>query len=315
MTVARRRFLRGLAGALATPLVAGDAFAAPFDRERSSTARERILFVVIDRPEDAQIEDHRPNIRGLESIVGDVDRRLHVAPITIGDVAHLDARALDATFEPLAIVGAGSFTEWFRYATDAAWQRNLDHWMEIVRETTIPMLAICGSHQLVALAFNGFGAVAHMNDGGAPVPISAELAASPPRPMWPARRVGEEGTYPLTATPSAEGDPLVRAMGRAPAAASHHKDMVVDVTGFSLLYRSDDGRSPATRAGDQARNRCIVQALRRDDPRRVLYTTQFHPEMSSFDESTGSDDGAGAAFIGAFLEVARRWWRREGVLD
>jgi GMP synthase-like glutamine amidotransferase len=275
---------------------------------RAVAGREHVLFVVIDRPEDAQMGDHWPNIRGLESIVAGVDRRLRVAPITIGELAHLDARALDSTFAPLAIVGAGSFTAWYRYGTDAAWRRDLDHWMEIVRETTIPMLAICGSHQLVALAFNGFGAVAHMNDGGAPVPISAELAASPPRPMWPARRVGEEGTYPLTAAPSADGDPLVRAMGRAPAAASHHKDMVVDTTGFSLLYRSDDARSPATNARDQARSRCVVQALRRDDPRRVLYTTQFHPEMSSFDESTASDDGAGAAFIGAFLEVAKRWW-------
>ena len=308
MRVARRRFLGGVAGVLASPAVARGALASPFDAVDRVRSRERVLFVVIDRPEDAQLEDHRPNIRGLEAIVAACDRRLRVTALTIGEISHLDASSLDATFEPLAIIGAGSFTEWYRYGTDAAWRRDLDHWMEIVRETTAPMLAICGSHQLVALAFNGFDAVAHMNDAGAPVPISAELAAAPPRPMWPARRVGEEGTYPLSAAPDADADPVVRAVGRAPAVASHHKDMVVDTTGFSLLYCADDARAPATSARDQARSRCVVQALRRDDPRRVLYTTQFHPEMSSFDESTASDDGAGAAFIRAFLGVAKRWW-------
>jgi hypothetical protein len=91
-------------------------------------------------------------------------------------------------------------------------------------------------------------------------------------------------------------------------AASHHKDMVVDTSGFTILYRGDESRSPETNCGDQVKNRCTVQAMRRDDPARLLYTSQFHPEMNAFDESTRGDDGFGSAFVTAFLDLAKKWW-------
>jgi len=266
------------------------------------------LYVVIDRPADAQMPEHAPNIRGLARAVAEFDPRVGVTCVTIADIAQMSAAAIDATYAPLAIVGAGSFTEWYQYGIDADWKQKLDHWMQIIRETTIPMLAICGSHQLVAAAFNGFGAVAHMSDRGEPVPISAELAATRPRGMWPWPRVGEEGTYPIVATSDGMSDPLVRAMPSAPMAAAHHKDMVVDTTGFTLLYEGDASRAPATEASDQTRVRCRVQALRRDDPRRLLYTSQFHPEMNAFDESTAGDRGFGATWVATFLALARKWW-------
>jgi GMP synthase-like glutamine amidotransferase len=231
-----------------------------------------------------------------------------VTSLTIAELAGMDADALDATYHPLAIIGAGSFTEWHQYGVDADWKHKLDHWMEIIRTTQLPLLAICGSHQLVAAAFNGFGAVAHMTNDGDPVRISAELAASSPRGMWPNPRVGEEGTYPVVATIAGAADPLVREMPHAPMAAAHHKDMVVDTTGFTLLYRGDASRPPATSAGDQVRTRCHVQAMKKDDPRRLLYASQFHPEMAAFDESTGGDGGFGAAWVSGFLSLARKWW-------
>jgi GMP synthase-like glutamine amidotransferase len=301
--LARRPFLQGVAGAVASPLLARAAFAAPGDE-----ARKRVLFVVIDRPADAQVDDHAPNIDGLSRAVAVLDPALRVTALTIDDLAGMSVAALDAAYKPLAIIGAGSFTEWYQYGVDGDWKYKLDHWMEIIRATTIPMLAVCGSHQLVALAFNGFGAVAHMNDRGEPVRIADELAASPPRAMWPSPRVGEEGTYPIVATAAGAADPLVRMVDATPMAATHHKDMVVETAGFTLLYRGDDGRRAASRGSDQARVRCAVQALRRDDPSRLLYTVQFHPEMAAFDESTENDRGFGAAWVTAFLKLARAWW-------
>jgi hypothetical protein len=177
-----------------------------------------------------------------------------------------------------------------------------------VRTTTVPMLAVCGSHQLVGIAFNGFGAVAHMAASGDPVRISEELALATPTGMWPEPRVGEEGTYPVVATPSGEQDPLVRSTVSAPMAAAHHKDMVVDTSGFTVLYEGDASRDALTMAGDQAPTRCRVQAMKRDDRARILYTTQFHPEMNRFDESSAGDSGFGASFIAAFLSQARAWW-------
>jgi hypothetical protein len=296
----RRQFLEGFAWALATSTCAlpgGDA-----------EGRDQVLYVIIDRPEDAQLQSHAPNIEGLRTAATAFDLTARVTPVTIADLAGIDMATLDATYRPLAIFGAGSFTEWFQYGVDARWRQDVDHWMSLIRETTIPMLAVCGSHELVALTFNGFGAVAHISDRGTPVRISEELAASPPRPMWPNPRVGEEGTYPIARTEDGADDAIAGAMPDAPMVASHHKDMVVDTTGFTVLYEGDGSRSPATQAVDQAAGRCRVQATRLDDPRRLLYTTQFHPEMTAFNESTAGDGGFGAAWLQAFFTNARRWW-------
>jgi GMP synthase-like glutamine amidotransferase len=332
VAVERRRFLAAAASAMATPILGAfgrNASAAPLDPspfrkpledatpsvvsapslpDPASEPRTQVLFVVIDRPQDAGPPDHAPNLRGLRAAVNVFDSALRVTAVTIGDLAELDAAGLDATYRPLAIVGAGSFTEWFQYGLDAEWKSRLDHWMSIIRTTTVPMLAICGSHQLVAMAFNGFGAVAHMTSSGPPVRILDELSVSTPRGMWPTPRVGEEGTYPIATTAAAASDPLVRAIETAPMASAHHKDMVVDTSGFVLLYQGDDSRPPATRASEQAQLRCRVQAMRRDDRSRLLYTSQFHPEMSAFDESTASDRGFGATWVGAFLTLSRTWW-------
>ena len=53
--------------------------------------------------------------------------------------------------------------------------------------------------------------------------------------------------------------------------------------------------------------------MKLDDPSRLLYSTQFHPEMAKFDESTDTDSGFGQSFLGAFLLRAREWWRDHDV--
>jgi GMP synthase-like glutamine amidotransferase len=317
--VARRRVLATVVGGLGSMALPRRARGAPFDDapalpvvapklQLGAAARTQILYVIIDRPEDANPSDHVPNLDGLSAAVEGFDPSVKVAAITLADLAGLDAATLDTTWRPLAIYGAGSFTEWHMYGRDFAWRQRLDHWMDLVRATTIPMLAVCGSHQLVGIAFNGFGAVAHMANQGDPVRISDELSLVMPCGMWPEPRVGEEGTYPIVATSAGEADPLVRATASAPMAASHHKDMVVDASGFTLLYEGDASRAAATTASDQASPRCRVQGMRRDDRSRLLYSVQFHPEMPRFRESSTGDGGFGASFIAAFLARAKAWW-------
>jgi hypothetical protein len=297
----RRTFLEGVAWALATATCA-----APADSE----PRTQVLYVVIDRPSDARAESHAPNLAGLRAAAAAFDPSTRVTPVTLADLADLDVDTLDATYEPLAIFGAGSFTEWVQYGLDARWRRDLDHWMSIIREMTIPMLAVCGSHELVGAAFNGFGAIAHMCNSGAPVPIADELAQAPPRLLGPRPCVGEAGTYPIVRTRDGAVDPITREALAAPMVASHHTDMVIDTTGFTVLYAGDGSRPPATqaRAPDRALLPCHVQATKRDDPQRLLYTTQFHPEISAFLESTADDGGFGTAYLHAFLAGARDWW-------
>jgi hypothetical protein len=181
--------------------------------------------------------------------------------------------------------------------------------MGILRTTTIPTLAVCGSHQLVAAAFHGFSAVAHMNDEGEPVRVSTELAATPPAPLWPSPRVGEEGTYPLRLSPGAQGDPLVKAVAGHPKRASlHHKDMVVSTGGFILLF--EESPAPPFSKGDhQAAKRCHVQGMKLEASHRLLYSVQFHPEIHRFAEATSNDEGFGRAFLAGFFDLAKTWWR------
>ena len=263
--------------------------------------RTRVLYVVLDRPEDATPASHAPNVDGVRAAASAFDASLVVEVVTIADLCGKD---VDATWSPFAIFGAGSFSEWFQYGVDARWRALLDEYMAFVRGTKIPMLAVCGSHQLVAAAFDGWGAVAHMNDDGPPVAIAEELAMQPPRGMFPSPRVGEEGTYPIVAASDTDADPFVVACGASAMTAVHHKDMVIDTEGYTLLYRGDASRDAASSAGDQAKQRCLVHALRRDDPTRLLVTTQFHPEMSRFDESTEDDAGFGARFLASFFAQA-----------
>jgi GMP synthase-like glutamine amidotransferase len=316
----RRRFLAALGAASTSSLLAGRerrARAAGFASTGLSAegARSILLYVIIDRPEDAEIGWHSSNVGGVQRAAKLLDPTLSVRTVTIAELLELDERGIDERHRPLAIIGAGSFTEWFQYGLDALWKRQLDHWMALIRTMSIPMLAFCGSHQLVGAAFNGWSAVAHMNDQGPPVRISEELALPTPRGLWTWPRVGEEGTFPLLATAAGAVDPIVRATAGAPMVSLHHKDMVVDATGFTLLYEPDAARPSMTRGGDQARSRCRVQGMRRDEPGRLLYSTQFHPEISAFDESTTSDAGYGALFIASFLAQARSWWAdRSGTL-
>lgn len=312
--------LATLAGAAASPLLARRARAdgtkmldvptPNAGKAKDPYARRHVLYVVIDRVEDGPMSYHQSNIYGLRGAVAGLDPTFEVVSLTITDLAGMDEALLEATYHPLAIFGAGSFTEWFMYAVDQSWKSRLDRYMTLLRTTKIPVIAVCGSHQLVAIAWNGWSAVAHMTDHGAPVRISDELTAPKPRGLWPWPRVGEEGTYPMRATQAGQLDPVVAAAGTGPNVATHHKDMVVDTTGFVVLYQPDEGRAPATSAGDQVKVRCPVQGMRLADPTRLLYSTQFHPEMRGFEESTADDGGFGTRWVQAFLREAQAYWAR-----
>jgi hypothetical protein len=165
------------------PTVDPDRDADPADaREVADLARRRtILYVTFDRPSDARLHDHQVNLEGLARALEGYDRSLRIVPVHIDGLVGLDAAALDAQYHPFAVFAAGSFTEWYEYARDEHWRASLDHWMTLIRSTRLPMIAVCGSHELVAIAFGGFASVAHMADVGAPVRVSTEIEAAPPR--------------------------------------------------------------------------------------------------------------------------------------
>ena len=82
----------------------------------------------------------------VENILNNISR-LVKRPTT--DVAHLSEVAGAAKrFEPSAIVLSGTLRDFDYYQ-----QSILDEFAEFIRETKIPVLAICGGHQLVGLSF------------------------------------------------------------------------------------------------------------------------------------------------------------------
>ena len=82
----------------------------------------------------------------MENILNNISR-LVKNPKT--DVAHVSEVAQDAAgFEPDAIVISGTLRDFDYYQ-----QSILDSFGSFIRETKIPVLAICGGHQLVGLSF------------------------------------------------------------------------------------------------------------------------------------------------------------------
>jgi GMP synthase-like glutamine amidotransferase len=88
----------------------------------------------------------------------------------------------------------------------------------------------------------------------------------------------------------------------------HHSDMVLDYTGFDLLFTADTDRQPSEEPGSLAADpRCQVQGMRLSDTRRYLYSVQFHPEMSGWGRR--NDDGWGRRFMKAFFSLADSFWK------
>jgi GMP synthase-like glutamine amidotransferase len=265
----------------------------------------RVLYVVIDRRQDATVADHQSNIQGVEAAARACDSSLVVEPVTVFELQGLDEAALLARYAPFALFGAGSWSEWFHYGVDPAWRAALDEYMALLRTTRIPTLAVCGSHQLLGIAMNGFSAVAHMADYGPPTPISAELALTPPQLMIPTPRVGEAGTYPLAVTAHGATDPVIApAVTGLVSASLHHSDMVTDWTGGRLLMTCDPSREVASTSATLCATRCEAQAIRWGN--RPVYGVQFHPEIARFGVATEDDGGFGERLLVSFLRGAEQ---------
>jgi GMP synthase-like glutamine amidotransferase len=263
-----------------------------------------VLYVYFDRPEDAGEASHSFNIEGLAAALRGDGEPPVVICVHARDIAELSDEEIRGRYGALALFIAGSFTEWFQYGSDPSFRATVDGVAPLLRHTQVPMLAVCGGHQLLAAAEHGFGAVAHMTAGQGHVRIAEELALPAPRSLAPEPRWGQEGTYALALTAEASVDPVFSLLGAGSAWVSqHHKDMVVDIEGATLLGTDDATRPARTSASHQTT--CHVQAVRWAG-RPACYGVQFHPEVPRFREATSDDAGTGAELICAFVARARR---------
>lgn len=291
--------------------------------------RKRIWYVTIDN-EDRSLDPvlwagHKPNFDQLVKTAQEWDPVVVVEPIWMP--ALVPALLEDDSL--LALFLAGSFTEWIE-ARNSPWREQLDTLCELIRTTRVPILAVCGSHQLTAVAFSGWGALAHMADqAGQRQPISAELADGIGR--IPNPRSGEVGAFPMRRAAEAGADPLLAGISDPAYFIPWHHDEVLSfaVSGrFRPLLVPALDMEPLQVPAEGAEHRpiqdpsqrCVVQALAYKGEERVFYTVQFHPELTGeivkgklswldqlsprLNEATEN----GRKLLQNFLSIAQRFW-------
>jgi GMP synthase-like glutamine amidotransferase len=232
-----------------------------------------------DDPEDRA--NHRDNMTGLSAIAAQADPIIIVQEFWCPNMNH----HVLSDSHVLALFLSGSFTEWVGYYTDPIWKEMLDNWVGLIRQTNVPIFAVCGSHQLVAMAYGGWLAVGHMTETGSPIPISTE---SDGIPKIPSPRLHEQGMFSVD---KQIGDGILTGMPDGMVFPEYHADeVIVDnlpagtatilAAGLSLADCYQDPQTPTQQLGVSAQ-RCPAQLMRYNVPPsgRILYTSQFHPEM------------------------------------
>lgn len=270
--------------------------------------RDLIWYVTLDEedylaPGEERGQGHLPNLTRLRA-VAERDG-LRVAPVYMDDVT--DERLTDSRL--LALFGAGSFPEWSRQASDARWKARLDRYAATIRAMTVPLLAVCGTHQFVAAAFHGWEAVAHLTPRTTPpVTIAEELADGTSR--IPRPRPGEVGVFPLRRVGGTQ-DPILDGLPDALRFVQYHRDHVLPGRhpAFTSLLEPDPAQEPVFWLPDSEEHHnpahpteyAPVQLLRLDHPDRLLYTAQFHPELPSGDAAV---DAIGERLLRNFFALA-----------
>lgn len=190
----------------------------------------------------------------LENILGNV-RRLVKAPVT--EVAHLGTIATAAKkFNPDAIVLSGTLRDFDYYNPSV-----LETFGEFIRATRIPVLAICGGHQLVGLAFGAQVVTLdrleqHEQRENRPIEYQYRFIriTEPGDPIFHGMKNPETGTWDDTT------QPLVLRVWQ-----NHGLQLDRVPEGFKLLATS---------------YLCRNQMMVKRDETQLIYTVQFHLEKS-----------------------------------
>jgi len=294
--------------------------------------RRVLLYVTLDRADHRDGEGgpgaHRRNFERLRDIAAawrpdtQTEHRWcpELTPATLDDPSLL------------AVFLSGSFTEWVEAFRSPAWRRHLDAYAALVRAARAPMLAVCGSHQFLAYAYGGWGAVGHMAPAGQRPVSAADESDGVFRAPNP--RVGETGVFAFR---TERPDPILAGLPDRLRFVEYHHDQALEEAlpdcAVSLLAPDDAEealQAPAydlgeviTRPGAPAEKyvhrpvaspaeRCRVQAVRYDAPPagRVLYSVQFHPELDwrADDPRAQVADAHGPALLRNFLSLSAHYW-------
>ncbi len=186
--------------------------------------------------------------------------------------------------EPRAVVMSG-FGGHFQ-SRQASWFRGMD---EVLHRADLPMLCICGSHQLAGFAFSrDLRKVRRLHDEPmrklGPAEDRPRRAAGDPRYDLSDYFVAE-GFFPIVRT---RADPLFRGLPKTLLMkCSHYCEVKKLPPGFEIIASS---------------RHCRIEAMRHRD--RPLYGTQFHPEAYA------PPFLHGRVLLANFARIVRDFWRR-----
>jgi GMP synthase (glutamine-hydrolysing) len=166
--------------------------------------------------------------------------------------------AMMAELNPQAVVMSGFARSFEQYDVESFYP--VADWIEA---THTPILALCGSHQLLGFLYNG------------ELRTAAQLCDQPMRKLKPGEPVTnpdyhpdfymERGFYPLEVTDAGRNDPIFAGLPETPyICESHYCEIKTLPPGFELLASTVE---------------CRIQAIRHQD--RPLYGFQYHPEDSN----------------------------------
>ncbi|HLK61147.1 MAG TPA: gamma-glutamyl-gamma-aminobutyrate hydrolase family protein [Chthonomonadaceae bacterium] len=160
-----------------------------------------------------------------------------------------------AHLAPAAVVMSGFARSFEQYASSDF--NGVADWLQA---TQTPILALCGSHQLLGYLYNG---QLHATEPLCDAPMRRLRPDEPvTNPDYHPDYFMERGFYPLTLTETGRTDPLFSGLAPSPYLyESHYCEIKALPPGFELLASTPE---------------CRIQAMRHRD--RPLYGVQFHPE-------------------------------------
>ena len=161
---------------------------------------------------DASVYDHfedkdREGVRFLK-------RFGHVPGVSISSCNVCTGDPLPTPTQTDGLVLAGSYNS---VHDDTAWQRNVRAWLPVMRTYKVPILAICGSHQMVC----------HMHGANVEVLDQGPYA----------------GTFPVRLTEAGQSCPLMKLLPEDPHFQFANSEHVPTVPDGSTLFASSD-RAP-----------------------------------------------------------------------
>ncbi|NHW00058.1 MAG: C26 family cysteine hydrolase domain-containing family [Thaumarchaeota archaeon] len=203
-------------------------------------------------------------------------QRVYTGPCVVRHYSRCSLKEVQK-LEPLAVILSGSGTPWEQFVKND-WTGEF----EIIREAEVPILGICGGHQVIGMAYW------HPR---------RELGCSPIRRLKPGEKdenVGthlegyfvEKGFLPVRIV---KKDPLFNRLGDIIYVDENHYCEVKELPhGFDLLASTDE---------------CRIQAMKHR--MRPLYGVQFHPQIFNDEYPDGR------RILENFFEIAQQYWENQ----